>query len=48
MMGPGMFDGILNGILVILTILVVGAFLSGLLVSSCVTHVGHPTVSWSK
>lgn len=47
-MGPGMFDGVLHGLMVIVTILLLLAFVSGLLVSSCMTRVGHPTVGWSK
>jgi hypothetical protein len=47
-MGPGMFDGVVEGLVILVSIFIVLAFLAGIGVSSCVSAVGHPTIGWSK
>lgn len=47
-MGPGFFDGVVEGFVLLLIILTVLAFGIGVGVTACTMKVGHPTIGWAK
>jgi len=46
--GPGMFDGAVQGCMFLIVVIVVVAFVAGILVTGCYSKYGHPSVSWAK
>jgi len=46
--GSGMFDEAISGCVFVVVILLVLAFVAGILVNGCCNRFGHPSLSWTN